>query len=79
MENLFFDFADGVTEATLLEDQQSDFNTHTFSSTGPGDEDDSEDKSEEEGADEGNDDENPPLDSEIVHSPVTTQTGGKPK
>jgi len=50
---------------------------------GPGDEnDDNENENDDNNSeDKGNNtgDDNPPLDEEVVHSPLTTDPGGKPK
>lgn len=47
-----------------------------FSFAGPDDEEETE---EEEESSEGESEEEPALDPDIVHSPVTPQTGGKPE
>jgi hypothetical protein len=49
---------------------------------GPGNEndDDSDDNNDDDKSQDNNSgDDNPPLDEEVVHSPLTTQDGGKPK
>ena len=81
METTFNDF-ETVTDSIIFEDQQSDFATQTFNFPGGEGEDESGD---EEQGNEGNedqgkesDDDNPPLDKEVVHSPLPTQDGGKP-
>jgi len=83
MENSFSNSGEGLADAMLFADQQSDFYSQVFNSTGPGDEDDdeSEEEVDEEGGEEdtGNDEENPPRDKNIVHSPVTIQVGPGPK
>ena len=77
MENSINYSAESNADFAVIENQESDFNTQSLNLPGPGDED------EEEGAEEsqeaGNDDDNPPVDPDIVHSPVPPQTGGKPK
>jgi len=77
MENSINNSAENNADFTTLESQESDFNTQLFNSPGPGDEE--EEAGEEESPEEGNDDNNPPVDPDIVHSPVPPQTGGKPK
>ena len=75
MESTFNNF-ESVTDCLLFEDQQTDFaaaQTHNF--PGGDDEDGGDD---EEDKSTGTDDGNPPLDEEVVHSPVPTQGGGKP-
>ncbi len=85
MENTSKDFAESVADATTLETQHSNFNLLAVSSTEPEDEDEDEDDNEKEDESEGgdkskgSDDDNPPLDKDIVHSPLPPQTGGKPK
>ncbi len=78
MESTFNNF-ESATDAAIFEDQQSDYATQTPGFPGGEDEDggdeeqvDDKDKSKE------SDDDNPPLDEEVVHSPLTTQPGGKP-
>ena len=86
METTFNNF-ESVTDSILFEDQQSNFATETFGFQGGEGDDDEEDGDEDESnaGDTGNedqdkwsDDNNPPLDDEVVHSPLPTQTGGKP-
>jgi hypothetical protein len=64
-----------LTNTFLVEDGEY-FANQTDYFPGPGDEDDDED---EEDNSKGGDDDNPPLDDDVVHSPLTTETGGKPK
>jgi hypothetical protein len=78
MENSFSNSGEGMVDTMLLEDQQLDFFAQNFNQTGPGDEEEEGSEAEEEGEDKGSNDEDPPLDEEIVHSPVPLQTGGKP-
>ena len=72
MENSSNNFAENSAEDTFSTDQQFDFIEQASFATGPDDED-------EEPAEEEEQDDNPPLDDEIVHSPVPTQSGGKPE
>jgi hypothetical protein len=68
---------DNLTENACFAEsgnQQSDFFSGYFNAASPGDEDEENSESE----DAGNESENPPLDPSIVHSPVPTQTGGRP-
>ena len=83
METLYNDFAETEAGNAVLEIYQSDFDLHDFGSAGPGDEEEGEDEnSEDEGNDnsgnEGSDDNDPPLDEDVVHSPVPTKSGGTP-
>ena len=83
METLNNDFAETVAGNAVLETYQSDFDLHDFGSAGPGDEEENEDEdAENEGNDnsgnKGSDDNDPPLDEEVVHSPVPTKSGGTP-
>lgn len=78
MENLF-DFFETET-ATMFANEQTEFFEQTFDVPGGGDDDDDEEE------DNNNDDksnstdsDNPPIDDEVVHSPLPTQTGGKPR
>ncbi len=77
MENSINNSAENIADFTTLENHESDFNSQSFNSSGPGDEE--EEEGEEESTEEGNNDDNPPVDPDIVHSPVPPQTGGKPK
>lgn len=96
MENSSNNFAEDMAYATLLETQESDFNTQFADSPGPDDEDEVEEEQDEEesgedgeekgrgkggrkGGEESNNGDDPPLDEDVVHSPVTTQTGGRAK
>lgn len=84
MENASNNFAESIADAMLLEDQYSNFNMQVVNYAEPDDEDEDviEDEVEEEDTREdrsrGSDDDNPPLDKDVVHSPLRTQTGGKP-
>jgi len=86
METVHFDFDEGIADA-LFETQQSNAYMPAVNSAGPGDEDEEEDE-EENDDDKGkssddkgksSDDNDPPIDEEVVHSPLSPQTGGKPK
>ena len=76
MENLSSNFSEdfGYSEQLVNTDTAAD--SYFNGSFGPGDEDEEEDGKE--AAEQPNEDD-PPLDEEVVHSPVTTQTGGLPK
>ena len=74
-----------VTDSMIFEDQQSDFATQTFSFPGgegededDDDEDDNDNSNDDKDKSKASDDDNPPLDEDVVHSPLPTQTGGKP-
>lgn len=78
MESTFNNF-ETAFDSILFEDQQPDFATQTFSFPG-GDDDEEEDGNDDaEDKSNGADDDNPPLDDDVVHSPLPTQPGGKPK
>ncbi len=84
MEIVNDNFAESIADPTMLEARPLDFNFQIFSSAAPGDGDDEneevdENDNESGDASQGSDDDNPPLDKDVVHSPVTPQTGGKPK
>ena len=72
MENSSNNLTGNSAEDTFSTDQQINFAEQSFFTSGPDDED-------EEPAEEEEQDDNPPLDDEIVHSPVPTQSGGKPQ
>lgn len=78
MENSGINFEESMADVSLVEDQQSAFNSQAFSSPGPKGDDEEEDE-DENGSDEGSDEENPAIDPDIVHSPVPTQPGPGPK
>ncbi len=74
-------FAESVVEFTTSDAQHVHFNSQALNSQGPGDEDEEDNEKETEDDDnksKGSDDDNPQLDKDVVHSPLTTQTGGKP-
>jgi hypothetical protein len=73
MENSSNNFEENMTQNSLLDEQVPDSDLHAAHFDGPGDEDE-----EEEGGEEMEDD-NPPLDEDVVHSPVPTQSGGRPE
>ena len=70
-----------VTDSMIFEDQQA------YSNFPGGDEEDDDNESDDDDSgnapddDSGNapGDDNPPLDEGVVHSPLPTQTGGKPR
>ena len=78
-------FSESIAEFTTLETQHSNFHLHAFNSAAPGDEDEDGNEKEDEDQDQGgnnskgSDDDNPPLDKDIVHSPLIPDPGGKPK
>lgn len=79
MENINIEFSESATDA-LFEVEQSAFDMHANDATEPDEEDeedDNEDKNEEVGTDRSNEND-PPLDDNVVHSPLPPQTGGKP-
>ncbi len=82
MENVSTDFAESTADFTTLETQRIPFNLQAANSPEGDDEEEEEDNNEkkDEGGDKttGSDDDNPPIDKDVVHSPVTTQPGGKP-
>ncbi len=74
MENSMHVFAESILANSQVVNESSEL----FSSNKP-DEEDEEDAEESDDTSETEDQDDPPLDPEIVHSPVTTQTGGKPQ
>ena len=74
---------EGQTEGLIFEDAQSYFSMQTDYFPGPGDDDNNDDGGDNEDNGKGNnsgaDDDNPPIDEDVVHSPLTTESGGKPK
>jgi hypothetical protein len=66
--------ATGIDEVEYFANQSAYFSART-------DEEDNDDDEDEDDKDDGDesDDDNPPLDEKVVHSPLTTETGGKPK
>ncbi|MEO8112663.1 MAG: hypothetical protein ABI594_21620 [Ginsengibacter sp.] len=85
MENVSTDFLESTADFTTLETQQIPSNLQAANSPEGDDEDEEDDNNEKEDGDQGgdkttgSDDDNPPLDKDVVHSPLTTQPGGKPK
>lgn len=85
MENVSTDFLESTADFATLETQRIPFHLQAANSP-EGDDEDEEDEEddntekEDEGGDksENSDDDNPPLDKDVVHSPVTTQPGGRP-
>jgi hypothetical protein len=81
METTFNNF-ESATDSLIFEDQQSDFATQAFFPGGEGEDEEEDDADESNAANEdqakGSDDDNPPLDEDVVHSPLPTQGGGKP-
>ncbi len=75
MENPFDYLSEDVGDFTQLSSNNEGFFYQSDYTPGPGEEDEPE---EEPVDDEGGDD-SPPIDPNIVHSPVPPQTGGKPK
>lgn len=80
MENVHYDLAESLYagEAGIADgiyaSQQLNFSLLANFPGGDEDEDD-----EEENGGQSSDENDPPLDDGVVHSPVTPQTGGKPK
>lgn len=73
-------FSEDVADYVVSDDQYSDAYPSFFNEANPkGDDDDEEEDNEEEDDDTTNSDDDPPLDENVVHSPVVTQPGGKPK
>ena len=72
METSNYDFED-MAEMFIFTSQGDYF-------PGPGDEDGGEEEDNSgDDDDKGSNDDNPPLDNDVVHSPLTTDSGGKPK
>lgn len=67
-------FTNSEDSSILLDDMQQHINMH-FTSPDP-DDDEPEDESE---GDNSGGSEDPAIDDDVVHSPVVTQPGGKPK
>jgi len=86
MENSNENFAESIAGMALPEYIEADDHSTVDSQAGPGDEDEEEEPAMEEGGEEagqeaaeGADEDSPPLDGDVVHSPVPPQTGGSPK
>lgn len=79
MENSSINFAENMADDTLLEAQYSVFNAQAFDPKEPGDGEEEQDQEQGEDKSTGEDADNPPLDPDVVHSPVTTEPGGNPK
>lgn len=81
MENSSINFAENIAEDALSEDQYSAFYTEAVDPKEPGDDEEEEEQDQDQEEDKGQsgEDDNPPLDPDVVHSPVTTQSGGMPK
>ena len=77
MESTFNNF-ESAANATQFEDQQSGFAVQTLDFPGGEDEDGGDEEDDEDKSNVPNND-NPPLDGDVVHSPVNPQPGGKPK
>jgi hypothetical protein len=80
MENINNDFAENIADA-VFEIEQSNFYLPDINSPGPGDDDDEEgddDADKDKDKSKSSNDDDPPLDEDVVHSPLTTQDGGKP-
>ncbi len=84
MENVSTDFLESNADFTTLETQHIPFNLQATNSPEGDDEDEADDNNQKEDDDQGgdktksSDDDNPPIDKDVVHSPLTTQPGGKP-
>ena len=82
MENVSTDFLESTADFATLETQRIPFHLQAANSPEGDDKDEEDDNTEQEddggdkSEDSGND--NPPLDKDVVHSPVTTQSGGRP-
>jgi hypothetical protein len=79
MENTSSYFTGNRCDFVLLEDHQSNFDLQVMNYSGPDDKDENENEDEGEDSNEVSGDDNPPLDDNVVHSPVLPQTGGKPQ
>lgn len=83
MENINNDFAETIAGNAVPEIYQSNFDLHDFNSPGPEDEEEDEEDTEDAGKDEtsneATDDNDPPLDEDVVHSPLPPKSGGTPK
>ncbi len=73
MENSSNNFEENMAQNSLSGMQHADADLHAADFAGPGDEDEEEESVEEP------EDDNPPLDEDVVHSPVPTQSGGRPE
>lgn len=76
MENISDDFAENITGFAIFENINSDFYLYATNSPDPEDEDEEEDEDDDNST--GSEDD-PPIDEEVVHSPVPTKGGGRPK
>lgn len=77
MKSTFNNF-ESVADYVIFEDQQSGVATQTLEFPGGEDEDGGDDEEDDTDKTKVSDDDNPPLDEEVVHSPLPTQGGGKP-
>ena len=74
MENSSNNFAENFAEDAFLSARDTGIDLPTSNFSDPDDEEEEEGGGEEEAQED-----NPPLDEEIVHSPVPTQSGGRPE
>ena len=81
MQNTTNDYAESTTDAALLEMEQSELYVYAMNSPGPEDENEDDDEDENDNSDKGkgSTDDDPPIDEDVVHSPLPPQTGGKPR
>lgn len=79
MENTTNNYVESKADLTTFEDHQSNFNLQAMNSSSPNEEDENEDEDKGEDSNEGSEDSDPPLDDNVVHSPVPPQTGGRGK
>lgn len=79
MKSTFNNF-ESITDSFIIEDQQPVFAMQTLEFPGGDDEDGGDDEEEADDSDKTkvSDDDNPPIDEDVVHSPLPPQGGGKP-
>lgn len=79
METMNFDFANSMDHNMLDLHMLSPDHSDGHSSAPRSDDDDDDDKDDEDDARDNTSDEDPALDKKVVHSPLPTDNGGKPK
>lgn len=76
MYHLANDFTEDINEAATFEMETSNLYINSFDFPGPDDEDE-DDESDDNNDDSAANDEEPPIDKDVVHSPVPPRTGGR--
>ena len=79
MKTDFSALSESIAYAGTWEYESAQFYLQATEVESPGGDDDEEDETEEDDKSKGNGNDDPPLDPETVHSPLTPQPGGQPK